>query len=153
MEEKKQVTFGLRKISTEQFAIIENAFDKGKENIEFGNALRFGFNIEKRIVTVFLSVTFNQDKRPFLILEIGCFFEIIKEHWDKLYNTDLGELKLPIELARHLVMLSMGTLRGVLHAKVENTPYNMFILPTINVTELVTEDIVIKTNDSIEKNN
>ena len=45
----------------------------------------------------------------------------------------------------------MGTLRGVLHAKVENTPYNMFILPTINVTELVKEDIVIKTNEAIEK--
>ena len=151
MEDKNQVTFGLRNITTEQFAIIESAFDKSKENIELGNALRFGFNIEKRIVTVLLSVNFSQDKCPFLILEIGCYFEIIKEHWDKLYNTDLEEIKLPIELARHLVVLSMGTLRGVLHAKVENTPYNMFILPTINVTELVKEDIVIKTNEAIEK--
>lgn len=151
MENKNQVTFGLRNITTEQFAIIESAFDKSKENIELGNSLRFGFNIEKRIVSTLLSVNFSQDKGPFIILEIGCYFEIIKEHWDNLYNAELAEIKLPMEIARHLVVLAMGTLRGVLHAKVENTPFNMFILPTINVTELVTEDIVIKTNDPIEK--
>lgn len=151
MENKNQVIFGLRSITTQQFAIIESAFDKSKENIELGNSLRFGFNIEKRIVSTFLSVNFSQDKGPFIILEIGCYFEIIKEHWDSLYNAELGEIKLPMEIARHLVVLAMGTLRGVLHAKVENTPFNMFILPTINVTELVKEDIVIKTNDPIEK--
>lgn len=151
MENKNQITFGLRSISTEQFAIIESAFDKSKENIELGNSLRFGFNIEKRIVSTFLLVNFSQDKGPFIILEIGCYFEIMKEHWDNLYSAELSEIKLPMEIARHLVVLAMGTLRGVLHARVENTPFNMFILPTINVTELVKEDIVIKTNDPIEK--
>ena len=151
MKNNNQITFALRNITTEQFAIIENAFDKNIENVELGNSLRFGFNLEKRIVTVLLTVNFSQDKGPFLILEIGCYFEIIKEHWDDLYNPEFDEIKLPLEIARHLVVLAMGTLRGVLHAKVENTPFNMFILPTINVTELVTEDIVIKTNDAIEK--
>lgn len=151
MENKNQISFGLRSIKTEQFAIIESAFDKSNENIELGNGLRFGFNLEKRVITVLLSVSFSQDKGPFLLLEIGCYFEIIREQWDSLYNADLQEIKLPMELARHLVVLSMGTLRGVLHAKVENTSFNMFLLPTINVTELVKEDIVIKTDDVIEK--
>lgn len=151
MENKNQITFALRNITTEQFAIIESAFNKSIENVELGNSLRFGFNLEKKIVTVLLAVNFSQDKGPFLILEIGCYFEIIKEHWVNLYNAELGEIKLPMELARHLVVLAMGTLRGVLHAKVENTSFNMFILPTINVTELVKEDMVIKTNEPIEK--
>ncbi|PZO31280.1 MAG: hypothetical protein DCF13_01470 [Flavobacteriaceae bacterium] len=150
MENKDQISFGLRSITTEQFAIIESAFDKSNEKVELGNGLRFGFNLEKRSIIVLLSVNFNQDKGPFLILEIGCYFEIIKEDWDKLYNPDHAEIKLPIALARHLVVLAMGTLRGVLHAKVENTSFNMFLLPTINVTEFVKEDVVIKTNESIE---
>lgn len=151
MKNNNQITFALRNITTEQFAIIENAFEKSIENVELGNSLRFGFNLEKRIVTVLVTVNFSQDKGPFLILEIGCYFEIIEQHWDNLYNPELEEIKLPMEIARHLVVLAMGTLRGVLHAKVENTPFNMFILPTINVTELVKEDIVIKTSDLIEK--
>ncbi len=150
MENKEQISFGLRSITTEQFAIIESAFDKSNENIELSNGLRFGFNIEKRVVSVLLSVSFSQEKGPFLLLEIGCYFEIIKEQWNKLYNPDTGEIKLPLPLVTHLVVLTMGTLRGVLHAKVENTTFNMFLLPTINVTEMVKEDVVIKTNDSVQ---
>lgn len=150
MENKDQISFGLRKITTEQFAIIENAFDKANQNIQIGNGLRFGFNLEKRVITVLLSVQFSQDKGPFLLLEIGCLFEIIPEHWDTLYNVDNKEIKLPLGLARHFVVIAMGTLRGVLHAKTEGTQFNMFYLPTINVNELVKKDVTINTIDSIE---
>lgn len=142
-----QIKFALRSITTEQFAIIESAFNKSIENVELGNSLRFGYNLEQRSITVLIAVNFSQDKEPFLILEIGCHFEIFWDDWKMIYTAELGEIKLPMEVARHLVVLAMGTLRGVLHAKVENTPYNMFILPTINVIELVKEDIVIKTNN------
>lgn len=151
MENKDQISFGLRRITTEQFAIIESAFDESKNNFELGTGFRFGFNTDKRIITPYLAINFSQDKNPFLVLEIGCHFEIIEEHWNNLFSSDTNELKLPLGLARHLVMLSIGTLRGVLHAKTENTPFNKFFLPTINVNELVKEDILIKTDDSIEK--
>ncbi|MBS1533966.1 MAG: hypothetical protein JST78_02730 [Bacteroidetes bacterium] len=151
MENRDQISFGLRSITTEQFAIIESAFDRSNENIELANGLRFGFNLEKRNVFVFLSVNFLQEKSPFIILEIGCFFEIGAQDWDKLYQPDIEEIKLPVGFARHILVLAMGTLRGVLHAKLENTAFNMFLLPTINVTELVKNDVVIKTNDSVEK--
>ena len=42
---------------------------------------------------------------------------------------------------KHLSVITVGTARGVLHAKTENTPFNKFVLPTINVTELVKEDV------------
>lgn len=150
MENKDQITFGLRQITTEQFAIIESAFDESTTNFELGTGLRFGFNTSKRIITPLLAINFSHDKSPFLLLEIGCHFEIIEDHWKNLFNSETKELKLPVGLARHLVMLTVGTLRGVLHAKTENTPFNKFFIPTINVNDLVKEDILIKTNDSIE---
>jgi hypothetical protein len=151
MENKDKISFGLRQITTEQFAIIESAYNENKGDIELGTGLRFGFNIEKKIISVLLAVNFSQENSPFLLLEIGCFFEIIEEHWNNLYNNDTKELQLPKELARHLVMLTVGTLRGVLHAKTDNTPFNKFFIPTVNVNDLVKDDLVIKTNDSIEK--
>ena len=151
MENKEPINFGLRGITTEQFAIIESAFDKSIEKIEMENGLRFGFNLEKRMISVLTSVSFFQDKGPFLLLEIGCNFEINQKNWDELYSTEKQEIKLPLVLARHLVVLSIGTLRGVLHAKIENTPFNMFLLPTVNVVEMVKDDIVIKTVNAIEK--
>jgi hypothetical protein len=153
MEKQDQISFGLRRITTEQFAIIEESYDNSKDEIiELGTGLRFGFNTEKRIVTVLLAINFSQEKAPFLILEIGCFFQIVEEHWNSLYNVETKEIKLPKAIAIHMVMLAVGTIRGVLHAKTENTPFNKFFLPTINVTDLVKEDVVIKTNDSVQYN-
>lgn len=151
MENKEQISFILRRISTEQFAIIDSNFDLSKDNIQMENSVRFGFNTERRIIASFLSVNFKQDKGPFLLLEIGCHFEIIQEHWERLYQIDKKEITLPLAIARHLVMLAIGTLRGVLHAKTENTTFSIFFLPTINVNDLVTEDFVIKTDDTTEK--
>ncbi len=149
MENKDQITFGLRQITTEQFAVIESAFDEAKGNIELGTGLRFGVNTDKRIIIPLLAINFSQDKSPFLLLEIGCHFEIIEDHWRNLFNNDTKELNLTMGLARHLVMLTVGTLRGVLHAKTENTTFNKFFIPTINVNDLVKDDILIRTNDSI----
>lgn len=151
MENKDQISFGLRKITTEQFAVIESAFDEKNDNIELITNLRFGFNIEKRMIIPLLLINFSQNKNPFLLLEIGCHFEIIQEHWSKLINKDNNEIRLPKSITLHLVMLSIGTLRGVLHAKTENTFFNRFIVPTINVNDLVKEDIIINTNDLIKK--
>ena len=40
---------------------------------------------------------------------------------------------------RHLSAISIGTARGILHAKTENTAYNKYFLPTININELVSK--------------
>ena len=41
----------------------------------------------------------------------------------------------------HLAVITVGTTRGVLHAKTENSKFNKYFLPTINVNELVKNDI------------
>jgi hypothetical protein len=151
MENKEQVSFGLRKITTEQFAIIENNYDKTNPSVQLKNSLSFSLNLEKRYIKVLLSAEFHQENGPFLLIEIGCSFEIDIENWNLFYNIELNEVKLPKALATNFVVLTMGTLRGVLHAKVENTAFNMFLLPTINVTQLVKEDVSINMN-SLDKN-
>ena len=56
-------------------------------------------------------------------------------------NKEKKELIVPKGFISHLVMISIGTTRGVLHSKTENTIYNKFLLPTINVNELIKEDV------------
>ena len=50
--------------------------------------------------------------------------------------------KLPSGFVCHLAMLAIGTARGVLHAKTENTLFNKYLIPTINVAELIKDDII-----------
>ena len=79
---------------------------------------------------------FEQKKTPFIIIEIANHFNIEETTWNNLKKTENG-LIIPKEFASHLVMLTIGTLRGTLHCKTENTEFSDFILPTINVTELI----------------
>lgn len=145
MENTSQISFGLRQITTEQFAIINSAFDESNTNVELETGLRFGFNVEMKVISCLIAIKFTQNKNPFLLLEIGCHFEIKEDDWEKLYNYETKEVQLSTGLARHFTMLCIGTLRGVLHAKTENTLFNKFLIPTINVNNLVKEDILIKT--------
>ncbi|NOQ75958.1 MAG: hypothetical protein GQ574_28385 [Crocinitomix sp.] len=60
------------------------------------------------------------------------------ETW--LLLTDEQELVFPKGFIRHLSVICVGTARGILHAKTEGTKFNEFILPTINVEDLIQED-------------
>lgn len=49
-------------------------------------------------------------------------------------------LTVPKGFLCHLAMLTVGTSRGILHAKTEGTCFNKYVLPVINVTEIIKGD-------------
>lgn len=148
-EEKNKIGFALKKITTEQFAIIESSYKEG-DLVDLKAGLRFGMNLDNRIISVMFSANLIQEKSSFLVIEVGCHFNITPEAWDSFYNESKAELVVPKGFIGHLVMLTIGTTRGVLHSKTENTPFNSFLLPTLNVNELVKKDVVFKV-ESIEE--
>lgn len=147
METKNQVGFVLRKITTEQFAIIESSIDKSNEDFEVSNSARFGVQLEHKVVSSIVKVEFSQNNVPVVILEIACYFEILDENWNNFYDSESQQVKIPKSVASHFVVLAIGTLRGVLHAKMENTLLHGLIMPTVNVTQMVLDDIIINTKE------
>ncbi len=143
-KKKKKVSIGFQliKITTEQFAIIPDAFNKNETNIEMSIGLKFGLDNKKRIIASFIKVQFEQNKKAFIVIEVANHFNIEKNAWDGFDKTE-NNIIIPKGFASHLVMLTIGTLRGVLHCKMENTEFNTFILPTINVTEMIKNDVEI----------
>ena len=142
-EEANKIGFALKRITTEQFAIIESAFNDGKI-FDLKADLRFGINFENKIISVVFSTNFIQEKSPFLIIEVGCHFKISEEAWDSFYNQNKTKMIVPRSLIGHLTMLTVGTTRGVLHSKTENTTFNNYLLPTLNVNKMVKKDVVFK---------
>lgn len=141
---KTNIGFSLRKVTTEQFAIIETSFEENKQ-IQLKADLRFGINNENKAISTYFSINLLQEKAPFLILEIGCHFNISEDAWLEFLNDDKSEIIFPRGFISHLVMLTIGTARGVLHSKTENTPFNRFLLPTLNVNEMVLNDVSFNT--------
>jgi hypothetical protein len=143
--ESLNIGFALSKVTTEQFAIIEEGFsDTG--NIRIGTILKFGCDEKQKLLACFGTFTFQSDEKTFMIIEAGCQFMIKDESWDKMYSKDPNRLVGPKGFLSHLAMLTVGTARGILHAKTEGTCFNKYVLPTINVTTLIREDVIFDFN-------
>ncbi|MFN3315318.1 MAG: hypothetical protein ACK40K_00770 [Raineya sp.] len=130
--------FKFLKIDIEQFAVIEKSFDDVQSDVSFGIEISFGLGVNQDVVIVTTKFIFSKE-HPFLILQVSCSFEVnsplIKE-----------QLILDQDTARHLLMLTIGTARGILYAKTEGTKFCSFIIPTLNLYKFITEDVKFDTN-------
>ena len=135
---EKNIGFKIVGIKTEQFATIEANFVEKKKTVVITD-LEFKANRELLQIAVFATFTFEIAKKPFIILQISCHFKVSDESWQNCLADTSAVF--PKDFMTHLTMMTIGTARGILHAKTEGTSYNRYLLPTINVPELVTGDI------------
>jgi hypothetical protein len=137
------IGFTLTKITTEQFAILESNLD-AEGAISINTNLRFAADELKKMVGVFAAFIFESNQKQFLIIEAGCHFSILSEAWENMLNIEAGQLIIPKGFMQHLAMLTVGTARGILHAKTEGSCFNKYHLPTINVTGIIKEDSIFQ---------
>ncbi|HOH74159.1 MAG TPA: hypothetical protein PKW38_00095 [Paludibacteraceae bacterium] len=137
-KENTQVGFALKGIKTEQFAIFEENYSPKKET-SLGTELQFKLDQNNKQIAVFLGFEFLQGKKVFLKIQVSCHFKIEESSWNSLIQEN--KLIVPKGFLAHLAMITTGTSRGVLFAKTEATPFSTFIVPTLNVAEMIKEDV------------
>jgi hypothetical protein len=139
-EQQQSVGFALVKINLEQFAIIEDLYQKDKA-VEFTTALNFAVSNDNKRIKVFVRFGFEQEKKPFIIIEGSCEFSVVPSSWDSFANAENNSIVFPKGFIAHIAALTVGSVRGMLHVKTENTKFNKYFIPTINVAEMVSEDV------------
>lgn len=147
--QKIEIGFSLFKITTEQFATIEEDFNE-KGNIRVSTSLRYGADEQNKLIAVFASFIFDSDQKPFLIVEASCQFRVTDEAWSAMYEAEKKSILVQKGFLSHLAVITVGTTRGILHAKTEGTCFNKYVLPTINVSEIIKDDVVFSFNLSDE---
>ena len=133
-----KIGFKLNKINTQQFAIIEDSYNSKNDDFTIETNLGFGVDSKNAAIISLVKIQFEQNDVPFLIIEVSCEFDIVSKFWKEFDSED--NIRMPKGFMAHLAMITVGTIRGVLHTKTENTKFNEFILPTLNVTEMITKD-------------
>lgn len=143
----QEVGFALIKLSTEQFAMLDSDIkSEDTDNaIELETQIKFGIDSTENVFTVYPFFKFKKEDTPFLIIETGCHFAIMKEFWDSLISD--GQMTIPKGLVTHFSVIAVGTTRGVLHAKTDGTKFNDYLLPTINLNHIITDDIKLNISD------
>lgn len=105
--------------------------------MELGFAISYSTNMRRIGISPTLNLL-NPDDSKALILELFCEFEIHPEDWDKMIEGK--KLTIPKSFVEYLLSQAVGTLRGVLYCKTEDTEYSFFVLPSINVSAIVKDD-------------
>lgn len=134
------IKYKFKNIEEKQFACFPDNFKE--ESDTNGNAkLEFSANIERSEVKCRCKVELKQEDTLLLVTEIECTFALTKDSWEDIGN---NQYKLPVDFMRHLVSLVIGTERGIIFAKTENTPLRKIILPSINLKSIVKDDLIVE---------
>lgn len=135
---QKAIPFRLARISTEEFATFKEHLTSQEEQFQFGLNVQIKANSQEHLVGVFTRFQFEQKGKPVLILEIACHFQIENNFWNE--NKEDKVLMLPKAFATHLLVLTVGTARGIIHTKKPDwLPF--LLLPTLDVSTIFSEDV------------
>lgn len=133
------IRFRMAKINISQFAILADSVPS--EGISYTVGLRFsGATNVKRIGCEFY-IEFIHNEKTILKLIIFCEFDIMPEDWNRRIDND--KLIIKKEELGYFANQTVGVARGVIFCKTENTPFNQFIIPPINLTKLIKNDFLI----------
>lgn len=138
-KESKEIGFVLQGIKTEQFAVFEENYLPKKE-IGLSTGLQVRVDNQNKHIGVFLGFEFIQSKKVFLKIQVSCHFKIVETAWNSFKFEN--KLIVPKDFLAHLAMITAGTARGVLFAKTESSPFSNYIIPAINVADMIKEDAV-----------
>ena len=138
-KDNSSIGFAISSIKTEQFAIFEENYSSKKET-ELSTELQFKLEHSNKHVGVYVSFEFIQGKKILIKIQISCYFRIDENSWKEFEMEN--KIIIPKGFLAHLAMITTGTSRGILFAKTEATPFAKFIIPTINIAEMITENAV-----------
>ena len=150
MADEKPIGFRIADVKIEQFATVPGVTTEG-DDFALEIETTFFTLAEKKILGNRMDIRFTQDDQPFVLLTLESHFAIQPDTWPNLLTEDQQAYRIPLELARHLSVISVGTARGVLLAKLRNkpNPYAAYVLPTVDLTQVLKEDVIIGVGETI----
>lgn len=134
------IKFRMIDISVPQFAILAEEPPKAKLICDIGLGFRYAKE-QKRIATELKFSYEDEQKRPVIILVVNCVFEINPADWDNSIKD--GKLTLDKNILGYFASQTVGVTRGILYERTNGTPFNSLILPPINLTKMLNDDLVI----------
>ena len=134
------IKFRMFGIHIDQFAILSKSAPL--EDLGLGVNINYKYANKGRIISCSTEFNFlNSAQEKIMILAITCEFEIEENDYKNIHKNE--KTIIPKELLEYFAVHTIGTARGILFCKTESTPYNNIIIPPLNVSEMIKDDMVI----------
>lgn len=137
------IPFRIFKITNDPIELHADLFD-GQSPTEFGTEFSFNGDLKQRIIGCRSVYIFRQGANILSSLTVYCYFEIAPEYVNE--NLAGGKLMVSKEFLRYLATISVGTARGIQHAKTQGTILNGFVIPPVNLMEMEFREMELKDN-------
>lgn len=132
----KSIPYCISRIETIQFALFPDNFQNGQEvsvNTNCGYIVRSDIQQVRNVI----NVNYMQDDKFLMIAELACYYDIAPEGVEAIR----AEGKIPVDFLRYMGSISVGTIRGLIHAKTEGTVLSPVVLPPVNLEEAIQNDM------------
>lgn len=123
---------------------IELHADLYKSDVELAIDFEVAFNgsLNEGTIGCKTKYVFKQGNVVISSLSVYCYFAIEPEFLKK--NSEEGKFVLEKDFQRYLATISVGTARGIQHARTQGTVLNTLVIPPINLMKMEIEDISIE---------
>lgn len=139
------IPYRISRIETIQFALFPDNYVNGGQVTINTNC---GYNVRADMAQVrnTISVNYSQDENLLLVAQLVCYYDIAPEGVEVIKS----EGKIPVDFLRYMGSISVGAIRGVIHAKTEGSVLNPIVLPPINLDEMVKNDLAFPDLDAVK---
>ena len=136
----KDIKYSLRGVSIDQFA---TPFEPASNDFVVNINIPIKTNYQEHAIAIGANVQFVEKGKVFMVAEAFCHYQIEPDCWRELSAADSKDVVLPKGFINSLAGIAVSTVRGVLCAKTENTPFARFFVPLIMVDLNQGEDLRI----------
>ena len=140
MTDMKDIKYTLRGVSIDQFA---TPFEPASNDFVVNINIPIKTNYQEHAIAIGANVQFVEKGKVFMVAEAFCHYQVEPECWSELSEADSKDVVLPKGFINSLAGIAVSTVRGVLCAKTENTPFARFFVPLIMVDLNQGEDLRI----------
>lgn len=127
-------------IHIDQFAIL--ADNNPNDVLEMNTEINFKYADNGGKIACYAKFEFSAEQRTLMLLALICEFEIEADDFKLLQKE--GKTTIPKELLELFAVHTIGTARGILFCKTESTQFNNVIIPPVNVSDIIRNDMVIE---------
>ena len=129
-------------IHVEQFATL--ARELPDKDLGFNVSLSYKYANNGKVIACSAKFIFTSKDEKILIIEVICDFEIAEDSWADFAKGNT--VTIPKSLLEYFAVHTIGTTRGIMYCKTENTSFRKLIIPPLNLSDMVQKDLVIITS-------
>lgn len=136
-----EIPYRIVQIVTSKFEQHPDLLEIGSD-IQIGSGYNFAINPIEHRIRCESEYLFTQAANSLLNLKLVCTFEVEEPAFEALITDKV--ITVPVEFLRYMATICVGTARGDIHARTEGSILSNYVLPPINLVEIIKDPLVIK---------